>query len=420
MSTSSETRSGRSAGGRRRAAHRAPERALLGEARALQPDTVALRRTLHRYPELGLELPTTQAAVLAALRDLPLTLTTGRAASSVVATLSGNRPGPTVLLRADMDALPLREESGLEHASRIEGVMHACGHDLHTAMLASAARLLAGRRERLAGTAVFMFQPGEESRHGALAMLSEGLLEAGGSRPSSAMALHVTSRLASGTLQTRADSIMASSDDFTVTVHGAGGHASAPHDALDPVPAAAAMVGALHTMTTRRVSAFEPAVLTIAHLTAGTTTNVIPETAVLEGTVRTLSEQTRETLLGELRRVCTGVADAYGCTATVEIDHGYPVTVNDAAFAAGVTATAAALLGEEASSVMPVPLMGAEDFSYVLERVPGAMAFLGACPPELDPGTAPGNHSNLVRFDEAALPSGVALYAQMALDALAG
>jgi amidohydrolase len=403
---------------RRRAAHRAPERALLTEARTLQPDTVALRRTLHRQPELGLDLPQTQAAVLAVLRDLPVTITCGRSSTSVVATLTGSRPGPVVLLRADMDALPLHEDTGLDHASRVEGAMHACGHDLHTAMLASAARLLAGRRDRLAGTVVFMFQPGEESRHGALAMLSEGVLEAGGAVPSSAMALHVTSRLGSGTLQTRAESIMASSDDFTVTVHGAGGHASAPHDALDPVPAAAAMVGALHTMVGRRVSAFDPAVLTVAHLTAGTTTNVIPETATLEGTVRTLSEDTREQLLTELRRVCTGTAEAYGCTAEVEIDRGYPVTVNDGEVAERVADVGRSVLGSRFVEPMPDPIMGSEDFSYVLGRVPGALAFLGACPPGVDPTEAPPNHSNRVVFDEDAMVAGVALYAGYALEVL--
>ncbi|WP_285591435.1 M20 family metallopeptidase [Actinomycetospora sp. NBRC 106378] len=391
---------------------------MLTEARTLQPDTVALRRTLHRQPELGLDLPQTQAAVLAVLRDLPVTITCGRSSTSVVATLTGSRPGPVVLLRADMDALPLHEDTGLDHASRVEGAMHACGHDLHTAMLASAARLLAGRRDRLAGTVVFMFQPGEESRHGALAMLSEGVLEAGGAVPSSAMALHVTSRLGSGTLQTRAESIMASSDDFTVTVHGAGGHASAPHDALDPVPAAAAMVGALHTMVGRRVSAFDPAVLTVAHLTAGTTTNVIPETATLEGTVRTLSETTREQLLTELRRVCTGTAEAYGCTAEVEIDRGYPVTVNDGEVAERVADVGRSVLGSRFVEPMPDPIMGSEDFSYVLGRVPGALAFLGACPPGVDPTEAPPNHSNRVVFDEDAMVAGVALYAGYALEVL--
>jgi hippurate hydrolase len=405
---------------RRRAAHRAPERALLAESRALQPQTVALRRALHRHPELGLELPTTQAAVLAALEDLPLQVTTGRAASSVVAVLEGSGSGPSVLVRADMDALPLHEDSGLEFASGTDGVMHACGHDLHTATLASAARLLCGRRNRLAGRVVFMFQPGEENAHGARAMIAEGLLDAEGpaGTPCCAMALHVTSRLGSGTLQTRPDSIMASSDDLHVTVTGRGGHASAPQDALDPVPAAAAMVGALHTMITRRISAFDPAVLTVSHISAGTTTNVIPETATLEGTVRTLSEQTRARVLSEIDTVCTGVAAAYGCTCAVEIEGGYPVTVNDPEVAERLADVGRSVLGSRFVEPMPEPIMGSEDFSYVLGRVPGALAFLGACPPGVDPDEAPPNHSNRVVFDEDAMVAGVALYSGFVLDAL--
>jgi len=203
-----------------------------------------------------------------------------------------------------------------------------------------------------------------------------------------------------------------------VTVTGRGGHASAPHDALDPVPAAAAMVGALHTMVTRRVSAFDPAVLTIAHLTAGTTTNVIPETATLEGTVRTLSETTRAQLLGEVRRVCTGIADAYGCEVDVEIEAGYPVTVNDPVVAERLADVGRSVLGSRFVEPMPDPIMGSEDFSYVLARVPGALAFVGACPPDTDPAEAPPNHSNRVVFDEDAMVAGVALYAGFALDAL--
>ena len=406
-----------------RAAHRAPERALLAEARALQPRTVALRRSLHRHPEIGLDLPVTQAAVQTALRDLPLTVVPGRRQSSVVAVLEGTAgrgTGPTVLVRADMDALPLREDSGLAFASGVDGAMHACGHDLHTAMLASTARLLCARRDRLAGRVLFMFQPGEECAHGARRMIEDGLLEPTGpaGTPDSAMALHVTSRLESGMLQTRPDSIMASSDDFTVTVTGRGGHASAPHDALDPVPATAAMVGALQTMVTRRVSAFDPAVLTVAHLTAGTTTNVIPETAVLEGTVRTLSETTRTRVLAELRRVCSGTAEAYGCDVVVDIDPGYPVTVNDPAIAERVADVGRSVIGSRLVEPMPDPIMGAEDFSYVLDRVPGALAFLGACPPGTDPGEAPPNHSSRVVFDEDAMVSGVALYSGFVLDAL--
>jgi amidohydrolase len=406
--------------GTRRAAHRAPERALLAEARNLQPRTLALRRTLHRHPEIGLSLPRTQAAVLSALRDLPLEVTTGRDASSVVAVLQGARPGPTVLVRADMDALPLTEDTGLPFASEVEGAMHACGHDLHTAMLASSARMLANRRDRLAGTVVFMFQPGEEAHHGARTMIAEGLLSADGPGgvPESAMALHVTSRLSAGTLQTRPDSIMASSDDLHVRVTGRGGHASAPHDALDPVPAAAAMVGALQTMVTRRVSAFDPAVLTIAHISAGTTTNVIPESAVLEGTVRTLSEETRARVLAEVGQVCTGVAGAYGCTCAVEIEAGYPVTVNDPEVAERVADVGRSVLGSRFVEPMPEPIMGSEDFSYVLGRVPGALAFLGACPPDVDPTEAPPNHSNRVVFDEDAMVAGVALYSGYVLEAL--
>lgn len=404
----------------RRAAHRAPERALLAEARRLQQRTVALRRSLHRHPELGLDLPATQAAVRRELADLPLTLQDGTGCSSLVAVLDGARSGPTVLVRADMDALPLAEATGLTFASEVDGRMHACGHDLHAAMLASAARLLADRRDRLAGRVLFMFQPGEEGDHGARTMISEGLLEPGGpaGTPSWAMALHVTSRLGAGTLQTRPDSIMASSDDLRVTVTGRGGHASAPHDAHDPVPAAAAMVGALQTMITRRVSAFDPAVLTVAHITAGTTTNVIPETATLAGTVRTLSETTRARVLGEIRQVCEGIAAAHGCECAVVIEGGYPVTVNDPDVAERVADVGRSVIGSQFVEPMPDPIMGSEDFSYVLSRVPGALAFLGACPPGTDPAEAPPNHSNRVVFDEDAMVAGVALYAGFVQEAL--
>lgn len=230
---------------------------VLDQARDLQPRTVALRRRIHRHPEQGLRLPTTQAAVLGELADLPLSTHTGESTTSVVGVLEGAKPGRTVLLRADMDALPLTEDTGLEFASATPGTMHACGHDTHVAMLASAARLLSARREDLAGKVVFMFQPGEEGHHGAKFMLDEGLLDIAGARPDRALAIHITSTLASGMFQSRPGPIMASSDILNVTVTGRGGHASAPHDALDPVPAAAAMVGALQTMITRRISVFD-------------------------------------------------------------------------------------------------------------------------------------------------------------------
>ena len=394
--------------------------ALRAEARALQPRTVALRRALHRFPELGLDLPRTRDAVMAALSDLPLQVHLGHSVSSVVAVLEGHRPGPTVLLRGDMDALPMHEDTGLDFASAVDGAMHACGHDTHVAMLASAARLLAGRREAFAGRVLFMFQPGEEGHHGARYMIDEGLLDRTGpaGRPEAAYALHISSTVPSGEIHTRPGPVMAAADVVRVTVRGRGGHASAPHDALDPVPAAAAMVGALQTALTRRIDAHHPAVLTIAHISAGTTDNVIPETAFMEGTLRTLSEATRTQMHEEIHRVCRHTALAHGCTADIVIDAGYPVTVNDPEAAERLEAVTDAALGPGRTVSMATPIMGAEDFSYVLAEVPGALAFLGGCPPGVMPHEAAPNHSNRVVFDEAAMTAGVAVYAGLALDAL--
>jgi amidohydrolase len=394
---------------------------LRAQARAVQPRTVALRRALHRRPELGLELPHTREAIVSALADLPLAVHLGRSTTSVVAVLNGARPGPTVLLRGDMDALPLQEDTGLPFASQVDGVMHACGHDTHVAMLASAARVLADHRTDLAGRVLFMFQPGEEGHHGARHMIEEGLLDEDGpaGRPERAFALHVSSTVPSGEIHTRAGPVMAAADALRVTVVGRGGHASAPHDALDPIPAAAAMVGALQVALTRHVDAHQPAVLTVARIVAGTTNNIIPETALLEGTLRTLSEPVRARLHEEIKRVCRYTALAHGCEARVEVQPGYPVTVNDAAATDTVAALAGELFGGPRVVEMTAPIMGAEDFSYVLGEVPGALAFLGACPPGIDPATAAPNHSNRVVFDEAAMADGVAVYAGLALRMMA-
>ena len=397
-----------------------PAAPLLAAARADADRTVDLRRRLHRVPEIGLQLPRTQAAVLEAFAELPVEVSTGSSTTSVVGVLRGARPGPTYLLRGDMDALPLQEDTGLPFASEVPGAMHACGHDTHVAMVLGAARLLAERREQLAGQVVFMLQPGEEGLHGARYMLEEGLLDVVPEAPvSGAFALHISTMWRSGTINVRPGPLMAAGDIFRITLRGRGGHASTPHLAADPVPVAAEVVLALQSMVTRQISVFDPAVVTVGRLTAGTTNNIIPETAELEGTIRALSAERRAATMDAVERVATNVAAAHELTCEFTRQEGYPVTVNDPAVAAQVAATAAALLGEQASALMPEPLMGAEDFSYVLERVPGAMAFLGACPPELDPATAPGNHSNLVVFDEEALPAGVAMYAQMALQALA-
>ncbi|MEU7480036.1 M20 family metallopeptidase [Lentzea sp. NPDC042327] len=388
---------------------------LLEAARALQPRTVALRRQVHRHPEQGLQLPKTQAAILHALEGLPLKITTGKSTTSVVAVLEGEQPGPTVLLRGDMDGLPLQEDTGLPFASEVDGAMHACGHDTHVAMLAASARLLADRRDALRGRVLFMFQPGEEGYHGARYMIEEGLLDDGVEK---AFALHITSKLRSGVITCRPGPIMASADTFHIHVKGRGGHGAMPHNAVDPVPAAAAMVGAIQTMLGRRISAHQPAVVTVAQIRAGTTTNIIPEVATLDGTIRTLSELTRKQVHTELEQVVKHTAAAHGCRAEISIVPGYPVTVNDDAVGQHVLDLAASAMGPSWSEPLPDPLMGAEDFSYVLQRVPGALAFVGGCPRGVDVEEAEANHSNRVLFDEASMEHGVAMYAAFALDAL--
>jgi hippurate hydrolase len=388
---------------------------LLSQARALLPQTVALRRAIHHQPEIGLDLPLTQAKVLESLRDLPLQVRTGHKTTSVIADLVGQGgPGKTIILRGDMDALPLHEDTGLPFASEFPGRMHACGHDGHTAMLATAARLLAERRSELAGTVRFMFQPGEEGHRGAVVMLEEGLLEAD-PPPSAAFALHATPRWAAGTVTTRPGPVLASSDAFQITVTGKGGHASAPHLAADPVPVACEIVTALQTFVTRSVSVFEPGVVTVGRITAGTTHNIIPETATLVGTVRTVSPGTRQHIVSHLGRLAEGIAQAHGLRAETTLDAGYPVTVNDAQFAGFVLDVARGLLGAEQAPEQATPQMAAEDFSYVLERVPGAMVSLGTRPNGLAEGDAPAGHSNRYLLEEDALPVGSALYAAVAL-----
>ena len=395
--------------------------ALLTEAEDVLPEAVRLRRRLHERPEIGLDLPFTQDQVLAALDGLPLQVHRGESVTSVVATLEGERPGPTVLLRGDMDALPMPEDTGLDFASEVDGAMHACGHDTHVAMLAGAARLLAERRSELAGRVVFMFQPGEEGFHGARYMLDEHLLDVGPladgteSPITGAFALHISSMFPSGTINLRGGTLMASSDVVQIVVRGRGGHASAPHQALDPIPVACEIVQAIQTMITRRIDVFDPAVVTIAHIKAGTTSNVIPETAEILGTIRAVSERTRTRVHDELQRVADGVAAAHDASAIVSIELGYPVTVNDLPYSERVTELATDLLGSSRVTTMRHPIMGAEDFSYVLQRIPGAIAFLGAAPPGVDPRRAEPNHSNRVVFDEAAMATGIAMYTHVAL-----
>ncbi len=390
------------------------------EAAKLADEIAELRHAIHREPEIGLHLPKTAAKVLDTLAGLPVEISTGRALSSVTAVLRGGHPGPVVLLRGDMDALPVTEETGLPYASAVPGAMHACGHDLHTAMLAGAARLLSARRADLPGTVIFMFQPGEEGCAGARHMINEGVLEAAGQRPVAAYALHVTAnKLPCGMFSTRPGPMLAAADQITVTVHGRGGHASQPHRAADPIPAACEMVLALQTLVTRKFDVFDPVVITVGSFHAGTTDNVIPDQAKFLATARSYSAASRAALADMVPRLITDIADAHGLTADAEYATEYPVTVNDAAEAAFAGQTIAEVFGPGRGETAQFPITGAEDFSFVLEEVPGAFVFLGACPPDRDPESAPTNHSARALFDDAVLPEGTALYAELALRRLA-
>lgn len=383
------------------------------DAVAILPDLVALRRALHADPELGLDLPRTQHKVLDALEGLPLEITTGTRTTSVVAVLRGGRPGPAVLLRGDMDALPIEETTGLEFAST-NGTMHACGHDLHTAGLVGAARLLSERRDELHGSVIFMFQPGEEGHGGAKVMIEEGLLDAAGERPVAAYAIHVAPG-PRGLFATRSGAVAAGSNQLFVTVDGRGGHGSQPHQTLDPVPAAAEIVLALQSFVTRRFDAFDPVVLSVTRLSTGEgAVNVIPEQVELAATVRNMSPASLATLQEGLPRVIEGVAAAHGLTADVRFDTMYPVTVNDPAETAETVDVLQGVFGEQRLVIMPTPMMGSEDFAFVLDEVPGTFIALMTSPPDADPSTIEWNHSPRVLFDDAVLGDQAAALASVA------
>jgi amidohydrolase len=393
--------------------------AIADDAAEISGEVAELRHAIHAEPEIGLDLPKTQDKVLSALDGLPLEVSTGQALSSVTAVLRGGQPGPAVLLRGDMDALPITERSGLDFASKHDGVMHACGHDLHTAGLVGAARLLSARRADLAGDVVFMFQPGEEGCDGAAHMVREGVLTAAGQRVSAAYGLHVfSSPLPTGVFASRPGPLMAAANGLYVRVVGAGGHGSRPHTSLDPIPVACEIVTALQQAVTRRFDVFDPVVVTVGLFQSGTRRNVIPDDASLEATVRTFSDEALKLAEEVTVRVCHDVATAHGLRAEVRFEREYPVTVNNATEYEFLAETTREVFGEQRFVAMPNPVMGSEDFSRVLNEVPGCYLFLGATMSD-DPETAPSNHSPLAAFDDRVLPDGAALLAELAVRRLA-
>jgi amidohydrolase len=391
---------------------------FLDEAQELLPAAVALRRRIHAKPELGLDLPLTTQAVLDGLSGLDVAIARGPSTSGLIVSLTGTKPasqtGRTILLRGDMDALPMPEETGLEYASETPGRMHACGHDSHTAMLVQAVHLLHRHRDELPGTVKFMFQPGEEGHAGARRMIADGLLDAD-PKPDAAFALHIFPNFKAGAIAGRPGPLLASADTWTIRIKGRGGHASMPHLAVDPVPVACEVGLALHTMVTRRADAFDPVVLTCGKITAGTANNVIPETVEMTGTLRATSEAARNNAHEGIRRVATNIAAAHLCEAVVTIGRGYPVTINDAGFVDFARGVATDLLGADNYVGMPAPFMGAEDFSYVLQRMPGCMMFLGVMPEGCDDHDHIAScHSNRMILNEDAMAVGIAMHAAVA------
>jgi len=379
-----------------------------------QDNLASWRRDIHAHPELGFEEERTSDLVAQKLAEFGYEVFRGIGRTGVVGRLRiGNSPR-SIGLRADMDALPMPEETGLDFASKIPGRMHACGHDAHTAMLVQAVHLLHRHREELAGTVKFMFQPGEEGHGGARLMIKDGLLDAD-PKPDAAFALHIWPGIRAGAILGKPGPMMASADYWTIKVRGRGGHASMPHDAVDPIPVAFEIGLALQAFVTRRIDIFDPVVLTCAKVTGGTTNNVIPETAEMVGTLRATSERARERAHDGLRRVAVNIAAAHLCDAEVTIRRGYPVTVNDAGFVDFAQAVATDLLGAVNYIDRPAPIMGAEDFSYVLQRIPGCLMFLGVMPEGHDghDHVAP-CHSNRMLLNEDCMAIGIAMHASIA------
>jgi hippurate hydrolase len=394
--------------------------ALRSDAAELAPELAELRHRLHRHPEIGLQLLWTQQTLLGELDGLGLEISTGKALTSVTAVLRGGRPASrTVLLRADMDALPVTEASGIEFTSEIEGAMHACGHDMHMAMLVGAARLLAAHRDALRGDVVFMFQPGEEGYDGAGYMIAEGILDAAGRRVDAAYGMHVMSgKYPPGVFCTRPGTLMAASDWLQVAVRGQGTHGSSPHLGRDPVSAIAEIVSGLHALVTRRFNAFDPVVITVGSLHGGTARNIIPDEARFDATVRTFSADSRARVRAEAPALCRSIGAAYGVDVDVTYHEEYPLTINDGEHTAFAAATAADVFGAGGYQLMAYPEAGAEDFSRVLAAVPGCYLMLGAAT-RPDYQAAPSNHSPRAAFSDSALPQGTLLHAQLAIRSLA-
>jgi amidohydrolase len=397
------------------------------KAAELAPRVVQWRRNIHQHPELSFQETRTAALVAQHLKTLGLEVQTGVGGNGVVGILRGGKPGPVVALRADMDALPVTEMVDLPFKSTVRatyngqevGVMHACGHDNHVAILMGTAELLAGMKDRIPGTVKFLFQPAEEAppRGGAGPMIEAGVLE--NPHVDAVFGLHVGPG-ALGTVGYHAGPAAASADNFTIIVHGRQAHGAMPWAGVDPIVVGAQIVLGLQSIMSRQVNlSSAPAILTVGAFNSGNRNNIIPDSAVLIGTVRTFDEAVRKEIHARMKRTAEGIAQGAGATADVRIEFGYPVTINDVALTTRMLPTLRRAAGEKNVAEQNATT-ASEDFSRYAQKVPGLFVSLGVTPPTQDWHTAASNHSPLFEADEAALPIGVRVMSSLALDYLAG
>jgi amidohydrolase len=392
---------------------------FLQEAQALFPFTQSMRRDFHQNPELGYQETRTAGIVAKELTDLGLEVTTGVAKTGVVALLEGAKSDPVLMLRFEMDALPIVEETGVTYASQNKGVMHACGHDGHTAIGLTVARLLQEHRDQLAGTVKFVFQPSEEGlcgedKGGAEMMIAEGVLE--DPQPEAILAMHLWNEKPLGWLGIAGGPIMAGAEDFKVRLTGKGGHAAVPHQTIDPVLAAAQIITALQSITSRNVAPLQTAVVSVTMVHGGEAFNVIPPEVTLKGTVRTFELSVREKVLRRFDEIVYGVAEAMGCQAEIEMLRVAPALINDEQMTQRIQSIAGQLLPEAMIGSEGYFTMGAEDAAFFLEKVKGCYFFVGSANSEK--GLDYGHHHPKFDFDEAALPRAVALIASAAAEFL--
>jgi len=384
---------------------------ILKEAEGLKQKLIDLRRDFHQHPELGLQEFNTAKKVEGVLEKLGIETKTLVDGTGVRGYLKGSKPGRTIALRADMDALPIQEETGLPYQSQNKGVMHACGHDAHTAMLLGAAMILSERKKELKGNVVFIFQPAEEIAAGARAMVQEGVLE-GIDR---IFGLHIYSILPFGTLGYRPGPLMAAGDFFDVKITGRGGHGGLPHLTVDPVVIAASTITALQTLISREVDPVESAVISVCKMNAGEAYNVIPETATFGGTIRSHKPEMREALPRRMKEILEGMVSAMRGSYEFNLMSKFPATINDEQVTAFVVKVAKEILGEDKICLLR-PLMGSEDFSFYLQKVPGALVFLGD--ENKDKGIIYPHHHPKYNIDEDILPIGTALHVSVAWEYL--